>query len=340
MRANGKYTIILPVHNGGHYVKQCVQSILAQTIPDFDLVVLENGSTDGTVEWLSTLRDPRVRIVASPVALSIEDNWSRALETPKNEFMTFIGHDDLLDPNYLEVMAALIDREPQASLYFAHFRYIDKDDQLIRHCRPLPARETAAEYIAALFSEQRDTHGGGYMMRSALYHEVGGIPKHKKLLFADDALWITLMHRSWKATAAEECFCCRRHDASAGALARYEWIEGMCPYITLLEQLSSRDPAVALAYATYAPPYFYGSCHTVYMQEITRATENNRRFPWHLQKEIFTQLARVSPELSRDMKRVTRKVRLYNLINGTALTRWLYKWYLFLRRGRRLPSHS
>jgi glycosyltransferase involved in cell wall biosynthesis len=47
-----KFSIILPVKNGGEYVKECVQSILAQSCPDFNLHILENCSTDGTAEWL------------------------------------------------------------------------------------------------------------------------------------------------------------------------------------------------------------------------------------------------------------------------------------------------
>lgn len=57
-----KYGIILPVRNGGAYVKECVQSILSQTLPDLQLQVLDNCSTDGTLQWLESLADPRMSI--------------------------------------------------------------------------------------------------------------------------------------------------------------------------------------------------------------------------------------------------------------------------------------
>ena len=50
-----KFSIILPVRNGGEYVKDCVRSILSQTVDEFDLIVLDNCSTDGTVEWINSL---------------------------------------------------------------------------------------------------------------------------------------------------------------------------------------------------------------------------------------------------------------------------------------------
>jgi glycosyltransferase involved in cell wall biosynthesis len=73
-----KFTIILPVRNGGKYAKECVNSILAQTLNDFNLTVLDNCSTDGTLQWITALNDERIIIHPSSNPLSIEENWGRA----------------------------------------------------------------------------------------------------------------------------------------------------------------------------------------------------------------------------------------------------------------------
>src|SRR5258708_17690386 len=112
-----KYSIILPVRNGGEYVKECVKSILSQTYPHFNLLVLDNCSTDGTLEWILSLQDKRIIIYPSKAPLNIEQNWARIASVPKNEFMTCIGHDDILLPGYLEEMNSLIQKHPGASLY-------------------------------------------------------------------------------------------------------------------------------------------------------------------------------------------------------------------------------
>ena len=116
-----KYSIILPVRNGGEYVKECVHSILSQTLNDFNLIVLDNCSTDGTLQWIQSLHDERIIIYPSNKPLTIEENWARIKEVKKNEFMTLIGHDDLLCTDYLETMEALIAQHPSASLYQTHF---------------------------------------------------------------------------------------------------------------------------------------------------------------------------------------------------------------------------
>src|SRR5690349_12057626 len=99
-----KYSIILPVRNGGEYVRECVSSILAQSLGDFQLQVLDNCSTDGTSDYLESLKDERVKIYPAESSLTIEENWARITTIPKNEFITLIGHDDVLDPDYLAVM--------------------------------------------------------------------------------------------------------------------------------------------------------------------------------------------------------------------------------------------
>src|SRR5690242_20596906 len=187
-----KFSIILPVKNGGEYIKECVQSILAQTFADFNLHILENCSNDGTAEWLKTLKDERIIIIPSEKSLNIEENWARILSIQKNEFMTIIGHDDLLDKDYLQTMNELIAQHPDASLYQTHFRFIDAKGNFIRHCKPMDEKQTAAEFLHSLFTDSIDTMGTGYIMRSKNYDIVEGIPSYPNLLFADHVLWIEL----------------------------------------------------------------------------------------------------------------------------------------------------
>lgn len=116
--SDARFTIILPVYNGDDHLKECVRSILTQTHGDFELAVLENASTDGAREWLAALKESRVRVYPAEEHLSIKANRGRALALPEQEFMTFIGHDDLLDPNYLQVMERLIRQHPDASFSY------------------------------------------------------------------------------------------------------------------------------------------------------------------------------------------------------------------------------
>ena len=330
-----KFTLIIPSYNGGDYLKECVASIRAQTCPDFTLAVLDDGSTDGSLEWLGGLDEPRLTLYPAPAHLGIVGNWGRALEIPKAEFMTIIGQDDLLGPDYLAVMDALTRKHPDAGLYHAHFRFIDKQGKVIRPCRSLPARETAAQYLTALFTGSRDTYGTGYLMRSARYEALGGIPAFEKLLFADDALWMALMDGSYKATAPEECFSCRLHPASAsGGTGWQSWLAAMPPYAAFLADTAARDPDFSRAYADHASGYFEGWQRSLWTLALTRATRQNRRVEPDALQAITDIPGRMPTGLRLDGGQgfaAGTGMRAREWINRHAVTRAAYNAYV---RGR------
>jgi glycosyltransferase involved in cell wall biosynthesis len=244
-----RFLIVLPVRNGGELFKACVNSILAQSYETFRLVVLDNASNDCTVSWLRERDDPRVEVRDSHRQLSIEDSWARikSVEAP-GEFMTIIGHDDLLDCEYLANMCELIDQHPDAALYHAHFRLISEAGREIRPCLHMPAVEQAHEFLAARLAMRRDSFGTGYVFRCSDYAALGGIPLFKKLLFADDALWIALMNGSYKATHPKVCFSYRVRSASASYAPDWEtsWM-ALNAYLEFLQQNARRDVQIAAA---------------------------------------------------------------------------------------------
>jgi glycosyltransferase involved in cell wall biosynthesis len=247
--ANRQFLIVLPVRNGGEHLKACVASIVAQLHKHFRLVVLENASTDDTPRWLRQLQDPRISVWKSPVPLQIEENWARIRQLDlSEEFMTIIGHDDLLDPGYLSQMSALIDAHPDAGLYQSHFRLIDKHGRRLRRCLPMPARESAEGFLGARLRLRRDSFGTGYMFRASDYVRVGGIPPYKKLIFADDALWLELMHGSYKATLAREMFSYRLH--AGGTSHSPDWrstFDALACYLDFLKSYGQSDRGVQSA---------------------------------------------------------------------------------------------
>ena len=258
-----KFSIILPVKNGGDYVKECVQSILAQSCPDFNLHILENCSTDGTAEWLQTLEDERIIIIPAEKSLSIEENWARILSIQKNEFMTIIGHDDLLESNYLQVMNDLISKFPDASLYQTHFKFIDAKGNLIKHCKSMDATQTVDEFLKSLFTDTIDTMGTGYMMRSIDYDAVGGIPSYPNLMFADHALWIKLTAFHYKATASSESFLYRLHENVSKTSSASNYINAFYKYMDFLIKLKSDVSSVGVVIEEYVTAYIRYYCRSL-----------------------------------------------------------------------------
>lgn len=241
-----KYSIILPVFNGGEYLKLCVKSILGQTQDDFNLLVLDSGSSDGSIEWIEGLSDARIKIYTTEKRLSIEENWGRIKQVPRNEFMTVIGHDDLFDKDYLQKMDELISRYPDASLYQAHFRFINAAGGVMRKCRPMKEKILPEELLKYFLNSSIDTMGTGFMMRSNDFDKAGGVPAYPKLLFADMEMWQRLTDKGYLAVEQAELFSYRRHsEATTASTNISEIILALEKFIDYLNQLSATDQKYA-----------------------------------------------------------------------------------------------
>jgi len=237
-----KFSVILPVKNGGSYVKECVNSILSQTLPDFNLIVLDNCSSDGTLEWLQSLKDSRIVIHESGEPLSIEENWGRIINVKKNMFITLIGHDDILYPDFLAVMDRQLKSNPDASLYHTHFNYINENGTIMRPCKPMNPCMNGYEFLQAILSGSMDAMGTGFVMRSADYNALQGIPrKYPNLLFADFELWLNLIFKSYEVVAPEKCFAFRIHKSTTGTSQDIKLHQALDVFIDFLFSLEKDD---------------------------------------------------------------------------------------------------
>lgn len=237
-----KYSIILPVRNGGHYLKTCVASILSQTFTGFNFIILDNCSTDGTLEWLCALKDERIKIIVSDKPLTIEESWGRIKNIEKNEFITLIGHDDILYPDFLSVIDKLATSYPQASLYHTHFNFIDAKGEIIRACKPMQQQVSGYDFLKSFLTNSIDAMGTGYVMRAKDYDALQGIPVHyPNLLFADFELWINLSLKSYEVVAAKNCFAFRVHKSTTGKSEDKKLHQSLEIFTAFLHKMQQED---------------------------------------------------------------------------------------------------
>jgi len=254
------FSIILPVRNGGEYVKLCVNSILSQTITNFNLIVLDNCSTDGTSEYIQSLNDERIIIYRSSTSLSIEDNWARIVGVNKNEFVTIIGHDDILFPGYLAEMERLILAYPKAGLYQTHFTYIDAKGDVIRKCKPMAEVEDGPTFLKKILQNNVDLMGTGFMMRSKDFNRLGGMQPYPNLLFADLELWLNLTDISFKVTSLKECFSFRLHQSTTAISTDLKFQQAFEKFIYFLQTLKQKNKEYQEVIENYSNEFLLFYC--------------------------------------------------------------------------------
>jgi hypothetical protein len=301
-----RFTIVLPVHNGGDYIRELVDSVLAQSHDDFAFEILENASTDGSAEWLGTVRDPRVRVRSERRKLTIEENFRRVRASERGEFMLFVTHDDRLDRDYLAIVDDLIRRCPEATLYTTHHRLVDEGGRLVRPCRPIAARETAAELLQARLTNRRDMTVVGVVMRSSAYDAVGGIPAFEGLTHADDALWLTLLDGPgrWKAAAPDEAFSYRLQRRSMFYTQPWRGaITGVEQFAAFVEELGRAHADVREVWRAHAPTFLEQRYRVVILFTLVDVAASVGRLGPSELEEILASLDRLSPAAASRLRR-------------------------------------
>ena len=101
---NPKYSIIIPARNGGKYLEACIETIISQNYDDYELIISDDHSTDGTKNYLSTLlKNPRVKIIEPSEELSMTEHWEWALSHASGAWQIFVGQDDGLQPYFFKL---------------------------------------------------------------------------------------------------------------------------------------------------------------------------------------------------------------------------------------------
>lgn len=116
MNAHPPVSIGLPVFNGQRYLAEALESMLAQTYTDFELVIGDNGSTDATVEIIvdAVDRDERVRWLRSDENRGAAWNYNRVFHATGGRYFRWAAYDDLVHPTYLERLVEALDQGPAA----------------------------------------------------------------------------------------------------------------------------------------------------------------------------------------------------------------------------------
>jgi glycosyltransferase involved in cell wall biosynthesis len=117
-------SVVTPVHNGEAYLRQCIESVQAQTYPHWDYTIVNNCSTDRTLEIAReyAARDPRIRIWNSETFVPVEQSYNNAFRqiSPASKYCKVVGADDELFPECLEKMVELAEAHPAVAIVGAY----------------------------------------------------------------------------------------------------------------------------------------------------------------------------------------------------------------------------
>ena len=166
------FSVIVPLYNKGPYVRRTLESILGQTFRDFEVVVVDDGSTDDGGKVLSSIKDRRIRVITQPNA-GVSAARNRGVAAARGAFMAFLDADDEWEAGFLEALHGLIRDFPGAGLYSTNFSSRDGERIWENQVQPPPGwRGRLGNFFRMAKGDQIPIHTGSVCLPADLARQI------------------------------------------------------------------------------------------------------------------------------------------------------------------------
>ncbi len=206
-------SVIMPVHNGENFIENAIQSILLQTYKNFELIIIDDGSTDMTKEIVLNIKDRRVRILSNKLKMGLVKTRERGILNAKGEFIAFLDSDDLSIPKRLEVQQKFLTDHPEIGLVGSWVKVINADGKKIgktwKHV-------TSPDLIPGFLLFRNCFTQSTIMMRRAVIERY--IFRKEFTIAPDYDLWVRIAQQYKIANIPEALSFYRIHDSNISQL--------------------------------------------------------------------------------------------------------------------------
>ena len=201
---NPKVTVLMPAYNAGKYIAESIQSVIDQTYSDWELLVVNDGSTDNTVEVVEGFSDPRVRLLNNPENLRLIKTLNRGLEEARGEYVARLDADDRALPERLRLQVEVLDNDSDLVLIGGRSNVICADGEVKRRGEDCYAPESCEDILMASMFYNPFRHSSVTFRREAVL-SLGGYPAEFQDV-EDFALWTKLLE-NYRAVNLKEVVC-------------------------------------------------------------------------------------------------------------------------------------
>jgi glycosyltransferase involved in cell wall biosynthesis len=190
-------SVLIPAYNTERYIAETIRSVIAQTFTDWELIVVDDRSTDGTADIVADFEktDSRIRLIRNPENLGMMRNWNYGLSRCTAPYFVKLDCDDVWAPEMLQASYTILEKDASVGMVFSQYRLIDDNNQLLSTTdEDLPAYARDASFTGASLVK-RGTYGmladnvmkqGIGLVRRRIFDEIGPFSLHDS---GDTEMW-------------------------------------------------------------------------------------------------------------------------------------------------------
>jgi glycosyltransferase involved in cell wall biosynthesis len=223
-------SIVMPAFNEERFIGEAIESILAQSFKDYELIILDDGSADRTLEIARgyAQRDSRIRVESHP-NMGISPTLNRGFALAKNEWVAMLQADDVMMPNRFERQFAFLAEHPELAVAAGWCRHIDGHGRIIgRGKSSLTTHEEVQKLYVA--NELVALNCSTAIVRKTAFQAVGGYRSHFRVN-EDADLWARLLEAGYKILLQPEYLVLYRIHAGSVSVARARFIRQQARWV-------------------------------------------------------------------------------------------------------------
>src|SRR5712692_9186578 len=151
-----KLSVVLPVYNGEDYLRQSIDSVLAQTYGQFELIIWNDGSSDATAQIVKSYSDRRISFHSNQANQGLFKTLNLAIKEARGQWIRLWSQDDVMKAHCLEKELAFLDRHPEVAMSYCAYDVVNQQGRVIR---PAPEDATAEVIVSELAAQIMFYHG-------------------------------------------------------------------------------------------------------------------------------------------------------------------------------------
>lgn len=229
-----KVSIVLPVYNGEQYLGQSLESIVGQSFEDWELIIVDDCSSDSTPDIIDKWKrqDPRIRSYRNDPNKKLPGSLNEGFKHASGQYFTWTSDDNVFQPNALEIMVDSLDRDTKADLVYCDIDRIDENGDPIAH-----GGFNGSPNFLYLFNVVQAC----FLYRSEVHHRLGGYDE-SLFLVEDYDFWLRAYRNSRFIHLKERPYLYRMHGGSLTSTRQREIRERAC-YLMKREASCKSSPA-------------------------------------------------------------------------------------------------
>jgi glycosyltransferase involved in cell wall biosynthesis len=181
-------SIIIPTYNRSRFLKKAVASVIEQTGARWELIVVDDGSTDDTVEILTRFGDARIRIITLPHSGNIAALRNAGAEASAGKWIAFLDSDDEWKPDKLEIQLRALEKERKGWCY-SSYEFIDENSTVLAQ-RKINTRSLSGWITGKLLVAEASVPISSLVVDRSLFDRTGGFNTSRELILREDYEWV------------------------------------------------------------------------------------------------------------------------------------------------------